>query len=453
MSDRNFTPPSRPRDIERYAELSDLLGDTGNNSPQATREFAVNAPDATSLESALASVDATFVIRPREVSISSSSARNWQSAPGSFSRATPVAAPLAPVTLDAWDLRPAINPNSEVGNEPVFESVQAEMAPEITMPEEAFSDEDAFQSVLEGLEDDLLSSEEMSSFAEPEVQVEAQSQYVDEPAFEAVNDQAQQLQVHVADSFDPKVDFDSAFNETFEDELPTAAPQNALAADQTMPFEFQKPLYETAATPVPAPVYEEPAYEDFESELAAFDEPEPETETAFAERPESLVAIGAGLATVAGAVRANASRESVSTSSDLPVAAHAESVTFSADAISFFPEVTAPYEEVPSTGSLDVPEFAVAEAATPQFQSDFEDFGLEQLEAPRSSAAQRSDQPDSRDVMVHEQVYARENQGNFDELADMEFADAFEKDFNPTDELANVVAPDLNDDPFLKPSS
>jgi hypothetical protein len=52
MSDRNPNQPYRPRDTERYAELSDLLGDTDANMPVARREPDFNS--GASLESALA---------------------------------------------------------------------------------------------------------------------------------------------------------------------------------------------------------------------------------------------------------------------------------------------------------------------------------------------------------------------------------------------------------------
>ena len=97
MSDRNLNQPYRPRETERYAELSDLLGDVRADALIAPREPIFNAGESASLESALASVDANYPLRPREVSISASAtARSWQTAPGAFSRATPVAPILEP---------------------------------------------------------------------------------------------------------------------------------------------------------------------------------------------------------------------------------------------------------------------------------------------------------------------------------------------------------------------
>ena len=434
MSDRNPNQPSLPRDAERYAELADLMGDFGQDAPVSPRRANVDpaftAEESASLESALASVDANYPIRPREVPISSPAMlRSWQTAPGSMPRATPVASPLAPQALDAWDLRPTYNPHAQTAEEAFFP--EQNVAPAISTPEvwpeqlaavePELLDEDAFQSVLDGLEGDILGDEELADLSEPLIS-EAATVRPAEPFIapvyptESLQPVYMPPEVQVAEAFestvefDPEADFDSVFEDAFENPLPDSDQNEAE--------------------------YVEPEFEDIDFADAAVTQPAT-MDAAIA------VAAGGGLAAVLGSMRANSSREVQSDATELPVASPASSNPVG-QTEPLFMDASQPYDDVPVTGSLKVPDYVAPEAHKPVQTSGYDEFEVEELQ-PVFDAQHPASKPE---VPASSQALKPID----DDFADMDFENAFDDNYNPTEELADLVGSNVEPEPLFRSS-
>lgn len=405
MSDRNSTPQSRPRDFERYAELSDLLGDLNEKAPIRSADPIMESAESPSLESSFASVDAAFPIRPREVTISKAGFDgNRASYAGGYSRATPVLAPIAPIALDAWDLRPTLEPKDDQQAEPYFESPEQPLTPAITMPEPELSDEDAFQSVLEGLEDDILSDTEITNYAEPVFEAPFESRVTNPDTYESVQEPQfhphaaafSEPAVEVATSFDPTSEFDRVFDDAIFDDLPA----------EFLPLEHD------------APSHAQVNYE---------------------------------------ALRPQSSRETTADAADVASISMSQPDGYSDAPPSVFVDTSSPYSEVPTTGSLYVPEFVVAEETAPQNISSYDDYEIEDYQAVKAQTQSPATFSDMRETVVNEQVVTAQHYNDFNDLDDIktedlvddDFARAFENELNPTDELATIVGSSFDDDPLL----
>ena len=431
MSDRNPNQPFQPREAERYAELADLMGNFEANTQVVERhanlDLTTGGSESGSLESALAAVDANYPIRPRELPISTPAmSRTWQAAPGSIASTAPVAAPLAPQALDAWDLRPTHNPIAQAAAEttlPRSEVTPALATPEVWPDEYAAHeaepsleslDEDAFQSVLEGLEGDILGDDELNEFAQPIVN-EFVAEVPPEPfaastfSTNSYQPQHQPIDAQVAapvdeiNEFDPNDNFDAVFQDEFE---------------------------ETADRPVTTQTFIEPEFEDID-----FGD---KTSLAVTPIDPTLgIPAGAGMAAVLGSMRANASRETQSVAATLPATAPIVAKANS-NSEPLFVDTALPYDDVPVTGSLKVPDFVASEAVLLDRPTLYDDFEVEDFQPV--PAQTQSNSKHHTDVPL-ENSFASE-----EDFAEVDFADAFDKDFSPTDELADLVGSNVEPD-------
>ncbi len=416
MSDRNSTPPYRPREAELFAELSDLLGDGGSDRPQDTlgtqyephfepsesgsmepgyqdtgyREtgsYDTGSYDIAAPQSTFVSVDANYPIRPREVALAGA----------------PVA-PLVPRPLDAWDLRPAPNAGPyDAPNDP-----QSYFAPGMATPEVENVDEDMFQSVFDGLED--------------EIAVEVESQTV------ALHGEPER-QSHMYDTaaFNPLLDFEAAFAEPVQDEV--------SARDQAGTH-IEPPQLETVDV--------EPEFEDFDFDF-------PLDEALEAEAAEWVAPAVAAASMATGAVRASCSRETHAETGQLPAAPAVSDMKTASTPVPVFPDVALPYDDVPITGSLSVPEFVAAEDDHAKRTSDYDDFDMDDfhpagpVESPKDNAGAHAG------IIVHEHSKTNDAASSErDVLADVDFDDVFARDFSATDELAAIVGSNIEPDPLMR---
>ena len=326
------------------------------------------------------------------------------------------------------------------------------------MPEPEILDEDAFQSVLDGLEGDILGDEEIAEFAEHEPEVTASvansteapptyyaeasptTSYVVPDIFVPENEvldvkiiSSPVAEVEVAAAFDPMADFDAAFDDSIFEDLPVETAQlsySELSSTDTYAAETTVTGLEFEEIEIPA-----------------------DNTNAVETLPASVAVAGAsglGLSAILGSMRANASRETQATTSLLPATALPTATKPAANAEPMFPDVVSPYDEVPVTGSLKVPDFVASEAVIPQPATDFDDFEIGGFEPSRATTAAVPVAHPA--VIVHEQTRDAKPRSDFDELADVDFEDAFNDDFNPTDELADLVGSNVQQDPLFSTS-
>ncbi len=454
MSDRNYTPSSLPRDRERFAELSDLLSDI-DQSPTVASHQPVEIAQEGGLfvkegglfekaggpfekaggsfekedglfENVFANVDTNYPLRPREVTLATpSAARSWQATPGSFSRATPVAVPLAPGPFDNWDMRPAAGTNAQILAETWFPDSGDNKAPAISMPEPNFSpelsDEEAFQSVLEGLEGDLFGDEELAALTEPASATleTGTSGLIDQesPGKYSHFEPEQLPDAETTWAAGPVTDYEAVFEDAIFDEIaPVSTPQSSA--------------YDISV----------PELEDFSANFANNTQARPSLDTIV---PVAVMASG-----IAVAARANASREMSAEYTNIPASTLPAAASFAPNLTPAFTEMASPYDEVPVTGSLIVPEFVTAEPVDAQNNTDFDDFDIRDFEAP-SPAPRSQFSPQPQQIMVHEPSQKPSAENVVDELNDVNFDNVFDQDFNPTDELANVVGANVDDNEFV----
>lgn len=443
MTDRNSNLSFRPRDAERYAELSDLLGDIGADVPIAPRDHGFDLEQTPSLESVLANVDANYLARPREVLLGGLAApKDWNANQSAFSRATPSAAPLEPKVLDAWDLRPALEPEANVETE-LFEvevvevtNVQAP-ALEAAIENVAADDEDAFLSALDGLEDDILGDAELSDYADPfEVEVTGSAE-VNAAEPEVVH-------IKVAEAFEPIADLDETFDDSIFDDLPDLTPDTMASPN----------------APAAEHLFEEPEFEDIDFDLppatvATTEAMGAPTTYTGSQSTIAATAVSGGLGAVWGSIRANASRETHADAGDLPVTALPAAHNSAANAEPVFPNTATPYDDVPVTGSLKVPDFIAPETNVPQRSMGFDEFEIDEFKPTRVSVpvdVSLSNATAHPETIVHEPVRnqpAVTQQATEDALDDLDFGNAFDDDFSPTDELADLVGSNVTTDPLM----
>jgi hypothetical protein len=415
MSDRNSTPPYRPREAELFAELSDLLGDGGSDRPQDTlgtqyephfepsesgsmepgyqdtgyREtgsYDTGSYDIAAPQSTFVSVDANYPIRPREVALAGA----------------PVA-PLVPRPLDAWDLRPALNAGPyDAPNDP-----QSYFAPGMATPEVENVDEDMFQSVFDGLED--------------EIAVEVESQTV------ALHGEPER-QSHMYDTaaFNPLLDFEAAFAEPVQDEV--------SARDQAGTH-IEPPRLETDDV--------EPEFEDFDFDF-------PLDEALEAEPAEWVAPVVATAPMATGTMRANSSRETHAETGQLPAAPAASDMKMASTPALIFPDVALPYDDVPVTGSLKVPEFVAAEDNNLKPAAEYDDFDMDDFHPAGPVESAKDNAGKHTGIIVHEHSKPDNAAANErDVLADVDFDDVFAQDFSAADELAAIVGSNIEPDPLM----
>jgi hypothetical protein len=412
MSDRNLTPPYRPREAELFAELSDLLGDGGSDVPhsapnaqyeplfdpseggyteavyqgagyqetglQGAGSYDAGSYDIAAPQSTFASVDANYPIRPREVALAGAPA-----------------APLVPRPLDAWDLRPALDDGlNNVPNNP-----QSYSAPGMAMSEVEAAHDDMFQSVFDGLEDEIV--------------VEAETPPVAGYAGHEIQSYA-----HGGAVFDPLMDFEAAF----------AAPARSAAA-------AEQPQLETGDV--------EPEFEDFDFDF-------PLDEALEAESAEWVAPAVAAAPIATGTMRANGSRETHAETGHLPAVPAASDIKMASAPVLIFPDVVLPYDDVPVTGSLNVPEFVAAEDNNLKPAAEYDDFDMDDFHPAGPVESAKDNAGKHAAIIVHEpskpdNVAANER----DVLADVDFDDVFAHDFSAADELAAIVGSNIEPDPLM----
>jgi SPOR domain len=306
--------------------------------------------------------------------------------------------------------------------------------------ETAPEDEDAFLSALDGLEDDILGDAELSDFSEPNIS-QAEKPVVVQPAAAAV------AEVQVAKAFEPFTDLDATFDDSIFEDAHEATPNSYASADaKTEDHLFEEPEFEDIDFDLPM----EAAPETHHSDVV---EASKVSQSAIA----ATTIAGGGLATILGSMRANASRETHASAGELPGMALSIPQKPSANTELLFPNTTTPYDDVPVTGSLKVPHFVAAEDNLRQSSPDFDGFEIDDIKSigsyhPASSSSSHS--TSLPDINANQQIRttsspALPDQTAAETLDDVDFGNAFDEDFSPTDELADLVGSNVEPDPLL----